>query len=45
MIVGRREFSAFDGNSGSLKGKIKQNTKYSLVNARVEAGTIVTLRF
>jgi hypothetical protein len=39
------ELSAFDGNGGSLKGKIKQNTRYSLENARFEAGTILTLRF
>jgi hypothetical protein len=40
-----REFPAFDGTGGSLKARIKQNTRYSIANARVEAGTIVTLRF
>jgi hypothetical protein len=27
-----REFSAFDGTGGSLKGRIKQNSRYSLAN-------------
>jgi hypothetical protein len=34
-----REFSAFDGTGGSLKGRIKQNARYSLLNARVRSGT------
>jgi hypothetical protein len=40
-----RKFSAFDGTGGSLKGRFKQIARYSLANARVEAGTTVTLRF
>jgi hypothetical protein len=33
-----REFSAFDGTGGSLKRRIKQNARYSLLNARVRSG-------
>jgi hypothetical protein len=39
------EFSAFDGTSGALKGRLQQKARYLLANARIEAGTIVTLSF
>jgi hypothetical protein len=40
-----REFSAFDGTGWSLKGRIKQNARYSLANSHVRSGNDSILQF